>query len=602
MSLLLVLMLFLHNIVLQCTDALLVGSTRSIGTTPPSPPIHNRYPITTDESLAWAIENNVWQGHAMTHSLFSEVATYLRSSTDRSGSRASCAPFVIRRGGADAQQMITFGTDELQAAIEQDFLDAGEGSTNPTKGWRMQPVGGDRRGRSFQDARLAFEDVTDAKGTVIFNSAGAYISSTLSASSLAALDGLDGAVSGVCLNMYVTRGDAKVSAPPHTDKQDVTVVQTQGRKHWRVFSPPDNTGNAAKLVDPFARGKGADDLPIELLESSGSKLLLEVTLNPGDLLFVPARFPHTTDTLSCYSEEPDKVFGTKDWSIHLTVGLDSHVWSMNYLSMRRLGLRRFDMHDALVLANDDDDDDDDSVYMGMANSKLSEELREALFSSVDRNMLSVKDSIASTVLGEEALEKVAKDLFLLNKQINKQLGGGERAIPNEKDVSSSLSLLQCVVVATQFRDIGQKLLNTHRNMYMSAIAEESIRKIEEGGWSAEKHSIMSREQIDRLSIFRVPMFFEELDSIRDELRTWADGFQRDGDRLGAWAASQSILNGDQVEASDEGDGVGCSGWSPAKVIDARADGLFDLQQFDGSVKKGVRRQDMKGPHGIGVFI
>jgi hypothetical protein len=156
---------------------------------------------------------------------------------------------------------------------------------------------------------------------------------------------------------------------------------------------------------------------------------------------------------------------------------------------------------------------------------------------------------------------------------------------------------------TQFRDIGQKVLNTHRNMYTSAIAEESVRKIEEGGWPAEKHSIFSaREQIDRLSIFRVPMFFEELDIIRDQLRTWSDEFQRDGGGLGAWAASQSILNGDQVEASDAGDGVGCSGWSPAKVIDARADGLFNLQLFDGSVKKGVRRQDMKGPHGIGVFI
>ena len=595
---LLVLLLLLHTSVLQCTDALLVGSTKSIGATPP---IHSRYPITTDESLAWAIANNVGQGHARTHSLFSEVASYLRSSTDGSGSRASCAPFVIRCGDVDAQQMITFGTDELKAAIEQDFLDAGEGSTNPTKGWRMQPVGGDRRGRSFQDSRLAFEDVMGAKGSVIFNSAGAYISSTLSATSLAALDGLDGAVSGVCLNMYVTRGDAKVSAPPHTDKQDVTVVQTQGRKHWRVFSPPGNIGNSAKLVDPFSRGKGTDDLPLELLESSGSKLLLEVTLNPGDLLFVPARFPHTTDTLSCYSEEPDKVFGTKDWSIHLTVGLDSHVWSMNYLSMRRLGLRRFNMHDALVQASDDDDDD--NVYTGMANSKLSEELREALFSSVDRSMFSVKDDIALTVLGGEAVEKVAMDLFLLNKQINREvLGSGEKGFANEKDVSLSLSLEQCVVVVTQFRDIGQKVLNTHRNMYTSAIVEESVRKIENGGWSAEKHSIMSREQIDRLSIFRVPKFFEELDSIRDELRTWADEFQRDGDSLGAWAASQSILDGDQVEATEAGDGVGSSGWSPAKVIDARADGLFDLQRFDGSVKKGVRRQDMKGPHGIGVFI
>ena len=29
-----------------------------------------------------------------------------------------------------------------------------------------------------------------------------------------------------------------VSAPAHTDKQDVFVLQTQGSKHWRVFAPP----------------------------------------------------------------------------------------------------------------------------------------------------------------------------------------------------------------------------------------------------------------------------------------------------------------------------------------------------------------------------
>jgi hypothetical protein len=115
---------------------------------------------------------------------------------------------------------------------------------------------------------------------------------------------------------------------------------------------------------------------------------------------------------------------------------------------------------------------------------------------------------------------------------------------------------------------------------------------EEGGWTTGEG--MSQEQIDRLSIFRVPVFFEQLDEFRDELRTWADEY---GDGLGVWAANQSIMNGDQVES--DLDGI-C--WSPAKVIDARADGLFDLQLFDGRVEKGVKRDAMKGPHGIGVFI
>jgi hypothetical protein len=534
-----------------------------------TPPASDRYPTTTAESVAWAKDNNLHRRHATTHSLFSKVATYLRSSSAAFGSRQSCAPFVIRKS-PDMDAMVDFGTDELQAAIQNDFLDAGEGSTNAQKGWRMQPVGGNRRGTSFQQSRLEFQDVVNAKGTVIFNSAGAYISSILSTTSLAALDGLDGAVPGVCLNMYVTRGDAKVSAPPHTDKQDVMVVQTQGRKHWRVFSPPTSIKGNVGQQDPFSRGKGADDLPVELLESTGSKLLLEVTLNPGDLLFVPARFPHTTDTLSCYVDEPEKVFGLHDWSIHLTVGLDSHVWSMNYLSMRQLGLCRFNLHDPLV-----EDKNDDANYVGVANQKLSAELHEALFSSVDSCLLSRTNVPHDD--GNAAVENVAINLFLLNEQVNHELLG----VTNNR---SSLTIIQCIEIATQFRDIGRNVLKTHRNMYQSAIAEERVRR----SGSADRQ--------DRLSLFRVPPFFEKLDCIRDELRTWADGSSTTGG-LGAWAASQCILKGDQVEARTAADG-----WSPAKVMDARSDGMFDLQQFDGSIRKGVRREDLKGPHGIGIFI
>jgi len=84
------------------------------------------------------------------------------------------------------------------------------------------------QGKSFAEARVTLKDVINQKGTVIFNSAGAHISSKLAAVSLAALHGLDGVCPGVCLNMYVTNADAKVSAPPHTDKQDVIVIQTQG--------------------------------------------------------------------------------------------------------------------------------------------------------------------------------------------------------------------------------------------------------------------------------------------------------------------------------------------------------------------------------------
>ena len=52
---------------------------------------------------------------------------------------------------------------------------------------------------------------------------------------LAALDAF-GLPAG--LNLYLTAAGTPVSAPPHSDKQDVFVVQTAGKKRWRVYAPP----------------------------------------------------------------------------------------------------------------------------------------------------------------------------------------------------------------------------------------------------------------------------------------------------------------------------------------------------------------------------
>jgi hypothetical protein len=534
-----------------------------------------------------------------THALFRQVGERLRASTDAFGSRASCLPFLIRCGELDDASkapLLTFGTTELQKAVASDFLDAGEGSTNDQKGWRMNSVVKPKvatigQHNSFTDARVSFSDVQNAKGTVIFNSAGAYISSTLAAASLAALDGLEGLCCGVCLNMYVTRGDAKVSAPAHTDKQDVLVVQTQGRKHWKVYSPPNN--RIKPTADPFSRGKGADDLPLQTLEDSGSKLLFEATLEPGDLLFVPSRFPHTTDTLSCYqsSGEPEKEFGLQDnMSIHLTVGLDSHVWSMNYLLMRKMGLRKFGLRD--VLTTEGAAVDDDSC-VGAVNN-LKQELREHLFSPVDGGYLSVNDDETDMESFQLRLIQVASGLYLLNKRVNAEFCNDG----NVGDTITTLSLEQCVEIVTKFCAIGQKIHNTHKEMYISAMCEENVRRTEEG-WMAGEN--MTEHQIARLSIFRVPAFFEKLDNCRNELRAWAT--TKDGSCNTEEAPQHILLKGDQIEA-DLGGGstTACRAWSPAKVVSVRSDGLFDIQLFDGELKKGILREAIKGPHGIGVFI
>jgi hypothetical protein len=129
-----------------------------------------------------------------------------------------------------------FDKGDLEKAVNDDFLDADRGSTDNRKGWKVASVS-EPRGNSFEDAKMLFEEVEAAleQGTVIFNSAGAHIPK-LAGANLATTD----ATSLPCaINIYITAPGKKTSAPPHTDKQDVVVVQTLGKKHWRVYSPPD---------------------------------------------------------------------------------------------------------------------------------------------------------------------------------------------------------------------------------------------------------------------------------------------------------------------------------------------------------------------------
>jgi Cupin superfamily protein len=615
------------------------------------------------DSTRWALEHNLDPKHALTHSLFQEVALHLRSHTDcNTGSRASCPPFLMRLP-ANTPPLMEFNCHDLEAALNCDYLSACTGR-NPDKtkkeGWRMKGLenANDKNTNtlnnvhSFQAQRLRWETVLQSPTTSIFNSAGSYISSILSATSLAALHGLHGAAVGICLNLYVTPANIRTSAPPHTDKQDVVVVQTQGRKRWRIFSPPDSS--LTPELDPFTRGKGADSLTLDVLKKEGSELLLDVTLLPGDILFIPSRFPHITDTLDCYGDDKKHdntvVFGKQDWSMHLTIGLDSHVWAMNYKSMRTLALRTHGIHDVLrpekIKDKDDDDDDDDDddaddAYdlafdrnmdrcIGRVN-RLSYDLREGLYSSLDDTIFSAnangrrKDQPLEQCLQlKRSMGKVASNLLTFHERTNRECGW----VDNHDDgditcnTQSTLTLDQCLATVHQFQIVGQKISNTHHNMYVAAINEEQRRENERGEWALHvggDTTTLMEERANRLSIFRVPPYFQKLDQLRDELLVWGDF--RDALGMGIREEKETelpiLLEGDQVEcifptrinANGSREITENNRWYFAKVIKVRSepeddndDGFFDLQLFDGTVRKGVERNNITGPHGIGIFI
>lgn len=81
-------------------------------------------------------------------------------------------------------------------------------------------------------------------------------------------------------NSYLTPASFQGLAP-HFDDVEVLMLQLEGRKRWRLHAPPDGEEY------PLPRSYSRDFIPGELGE-----LLLDCTLEPGDLLYLPRGTVH----------------------------------------------------------------------------------------------------------------------------------------------------------------------------------------------------------------------------------------------------------------------------------------------------------------------
>ncbi|GMH80847.1 hypothetical protein TrLO_g332 [Triparma laevis f. longispina] len=100
-------------------------------------------------------------------------------------------------------------------------------------------------------------------------------------------------------NAYLTPKSSQGFAP-HYDNVDVFILQMEGKKRWRVYKPGEN-GFRKEEVLPRVSSKDYD--PDKM-----PKPYLDVTLGPGDLLYLPRGWIHQAVTTD-----------RDDWSLHLTV-------------------------------------------------------------------------------------------------------------------------------------------------------------------------------------------------------------------------------------------------------------------------------------------
>lgn len=209
-----------------------------------------------------------------------------------------------------------------------------------TDTWEFAPLKVDpARATTWDEVMEAMEG-----GTIYFNTAGSLWPT------LGGLCRLTNAAFGLPanVNIYITPPGQTLSVSPHTDRQDVLVFQTQGAKRWRVYMPP----KRSKGVDPLNRGKAGDVLSFDELDQP----IIDIVLRKGDCLYVPTGFPHTTDTyiqddISHNDHQP--ILSAPEMAVHLTMGLDTHVWGLTLAHLRWSVLQRCDKEHTINIENDD---------------------------------------------------------------------------------------------------------------------------------------------------------------------------------------------------------------------------------------------------------
>ncbi|KAA8496881.1 Bifunctional lysine-specific demethylase and histidyl-hydroxylase NO66 [Porphyridium purpureum] len=107
-------------------------------------------------------------------------------------------------------------------------------------------------------------------------------------------------------NAYLTPGGHAQGFAPHYDDIEAFVLQLEGEKRWRVYAP-------LSKEDTLPRASSPDFSEADL---SGCKPVIDCTLQPGDVLYMPRGWIHHANT----EQE------SKGHSLHLTVSVMQN-WS-----------------------------------------------------------------------------------------------------------------------------------------------------------------------------------------------------------------------------------------------------------------------------------
>ena len=119
----------------------------------------------------------------------------------------------------------------------------------------------------------------------------------------------------VQINMYLTPRQSR-GFNIHQDGHEVFILQATGHKHWKVYEEPLELPSDRVVRGRPALFDGAPrnrTIPIENITGRDFPTLFDITLRPGDFLYIPRGFYHNAYTSDALS-------------MHLTVGVYVLTW------------------------------------------------------------------------------------------------------------------------------------------------------------------------------------------------------------------------------------------------------------------------------------
>lgn len=228
----------------------------------------------------------------------------------------------------------------------------------------------------------------------------------------------------------------------------------------------------------------------------------------------------------------------------------------------------------------------DNRYVGKVN-QLPFNIRSRLMDALPLKFLDIVPSDSPDLMNE-----IARQLSWRCDAVDKVTG--------QQHEHAELSESLYVETLERIHSYGSAVLDVHRDMYLAAVQEGRLRKYEDDLTAHLKKDddsqvavTMTPERMQRLSLFRVRPFFEQLDALKKDLNEWClsgeSGTQEDSSssRLDSnWQFTAPLKVGDEVEAD-------LGGVFFAAKIAQLTGSTYNVVFFDGDRENGLERDQIK---------